>query len=324
MGGSTDGFTGAGGSGTSLGAAPGVTSGASSAGTASSGTSSGLGGSSVVGQPPASTHCPGGPEPATTWKEHWGDHTELLRRVHYDDCIALYVDGGVDPSTLDWLVSFLNRSWEYSLATYGQMGNERLYVVVHQGQHEGGHVATFIQTSHDGHATIDMGASTWSEGDLDLPARLLGFLVDAQGAHTKFGAPKAWHYELGFALIYQYDLYLALGLDAAATEAQLVFDEYQNSAPSPGVHWFRDWFHPLWRDYGRAQLFVRYLSLLEQYYPASDDMWMLPMSYGQYLHFMSGAAGVDLAPVARSASIWRADFDAQIAIAKLQFPEITY
>jgi hypothetical protein len=90
------------------------------------------------------------------------------------------------------------------------------------------------------------------------------------------------------------------------------------------VYWFRDWFHPLWSDYGQAQLFVRYLSLLEQYYPAGDDMRMPPMSYGQYLHFMSGAAGVDLAPLARGASIWRADFDLQIAVAKLQFPDIQY
>jgi hypothetical protein len=258
------------------------------------------------------------------WQEHWLDHTELLTLVHYDDCIALYVDAGVVPSATDWLVPFLNRSWSYSLATYGQMGSDRLYVVVHEGRHEGGHVATFVEASHDGHATIDMGALSWTEGDVDLPARLLGLLVDSQGANTKFGAPKARHYGLGFALIYQYDLYLALGLDTTATQARPVFDEFQNAEPSPSVYWFRDWFHPLWRDYGQAQLFVRYLSLLEQYYPASDDLWMPPMSYGQYLHFMSGAAGVDLAPLARGALIWRADFDVQIAVAKLQFPDIQY
>lgn len=275
-------------------------------------------------QPTSSAACPGGPEPPATWQEHWLDHTELLTRVHYDDCIAVYFDADVSPAVQDWLVPFVRRGWSYSLDTYGNMGSERLHVVVHQGRHSGGHVAAFVETSHDARATIDMGAPAWLADDFDLPARLLGLLVDIQGAHTKFGAPKAFHYGLGFALIYQYDLYLALGLDAEAAAARLTFDEFSNSEPSPDVHWFRDWFQPLWSAHGGAQLFVNYLSLLEAHYPAGANDWMPPMSYGQYLHFMSGAAGLDLTPLAQEAGIWRDGFDAQIAAAKTRFPEIQY
>jgi hypothetical protein len=79
-----------------------------------------------------------------------------------------------------------------------------------------------------------------------------------------------------------------------------------------------------WKDHGHAQVFASYESLLQKYYPAGADMWMPTMNYGQYFHFMSGAAGVDLVPLAREAFAWHADFDDEIAAAKTDFPDIKY
>jgi hypothetical protein len=80
----------------------------------------------------------------------------------------------------------------------------------------------------------------------------------------------------------------------------------------------------VWRDHGNAKVFVNYMTLLQQYYPAGADMWMPTMNYGQYFHFMSGAAGVDLVPLARKAFQWHPDFDDEISAAKADFPDIKY
>lgn len=291
-----------------------------SGGTATSGGETGQGGDA-----PVVMGCPGGPEPPLEWTEHWSDHKEKLTRVHYDDCIAVYFDADVAPATQPWLVKFLHDAWTYSLDTYGKVGSERIYVVVHQGKFQGGHSATEIEASHDGHATIDMGANTWVEGQWDLPAHLLGFLVDTQGAHTKYGAPKSEHYgNEGFPLIYKYDLYLALGYSGYASSELQKYLTYANGNPADDTFWLRDWFLPVWRDHGNAQLFARYMDLLEHYYPAGADHWMPTMTYGQYFHFMSGAAGVDLVPTAKTAFEWSPELDDELAAAKLAFPNITY
>jgi hypothetical protein len=39
---------------------------------------------------------------------------------------------------------------------------------------------------------------------------------------------------------------------------------------------------------------------------------------------MSGAAGVDLVPLARTAFQWNPDFDDEVAAAKVAFPDIEY
>lgn len=285
---------------------------------------SGMGGAGGEGQ--SSGECPGGPMPPFDWKETWYDHTEQLTRVYYDDCIALYFDAGVAPAVKDWLVPFLAASWAYSLASYGQLGPERLYVVVHQGsKYLGGHSATYGEATHGNHSVIDMGLESWPQDYYDLPAHLMGFIVDTEGAHTKLGAPKSEHYgNQGFPLIYKYDLYTALGLTSTASSALAQFNSLSNAQPAAGTYWFRDWLYPLWRDHGHAKIFADYMTLLQDYYPVDNDGWMPTMSYGQYIHFMSGAAGQNLEPLARNAFEWRPDFDAELAAAKTEFPAITY
>jgi len=309
--------------GAATGGSPGGLAGSSTAGTAASVAGSESGG--AAGAAPVDEMCPGGPEPPATWTEHWFDHNQKLTRVHYDDCIALYFDADTDPAAKDWLVPFLDDAWAYSLKSYGKLGSERVYVVVHQGKYRGGHSSTFVEASHDNHAVIDMGANDWLPGEYDLPAHLLSFLVDTEGAHTKFGAPKSNHYgNEGFPLIYKYDLYSALGLTSEATAALAQFNTDANDEPYPDTYWFRDWFYPVWRDHGHAAVFARYETLLEKYFPAGADLWMPDMNYGQYFHFMSGAAGVDLVPLAREAFQWHPDFDDEIAAAKVDFPDIKY
>jgi hypothetical protein len=285
----------------------------------------GEGNENVGGAPPNLDVCPGGPVPPLNWTEHWYEHGEQLTRVYYDDCIALYFDGDVTPAAKDWLIPFLDQAWSYSLATYGKLGSERLYVVVHQGKYGGGHSATYDESSHDHHNVIDMGSAEWLPGEYDLPAHLMGFIVDTAGAHTKLGSAKDEHYgNEGFPLIYKYDLYVALGLTDVANAAHAYFNTLKNSEPYADTYWYRDWFYPLWRDHGHAKVFADYMTLLQQLAPTDADGWLYTLNYGQYFHFMSGAAGQDLEPLARDAFQWHPDFDEEISSAKEDFPEITY
>lgn len=286
----------------------------------------GTGSGGEGGEAPAAPVCPGGPEPPLNWTEHWFEHDQALTRVYYDDCVALYFDADVSPAAKDWLASFISEAWSYSLATYGKMGDERIFAVVHQGRYGGGHVALPIDDTHDHRAVIDMGSTSgWPDGRYDLPAHLLGFLVDSLGSHTKFGAPKGAHYgNVGFPLIYKYDLFLGVGLGATAEAALVDYDAAFNAQPFPNTFWFRDWLMPIWRDHGNARVFANYHSLIEKYYPADAGARMPTMNYGQYFHFMSGAAGVDLVPLAREAFEWHEDFDDEIAAAKSDFSQIEY
>lgn len=306
-----------------MGGTPGSGGVSGSSGMAGMGTDAG-GAAGSGGEEPGGV-CPGGPEPPLSWTEHWYEHNQKLTRVYYDDCVALYFDADMNLKTKDWLAKFLHDGWTYSLSTYGKMGNERIYAIAHQGRWQGGHSATYIEASHDNHAVIDMGADAWVDGDYDLPAHLLAFLVDTEGAHSKFGSPKSEAYgNEGFPLIYKYDLYLALGLNDAAAAALDDFNTQFNDQPYAKTYWFRDWFLPVWRDHGRAQVYTNFFSLLQRYYPAGADMWMPTMSYGQYFHFMSGAAGTDLVPLAKKAFQWQPDFDDEVAAAKVDFPDIKY
>ena len=36
---------------------------------------------------------------------------------------------------------------------------------------------------------------------------------------------------------------------------------------APGARWFRDWFYPLWRDCGRAEIMNRFFRELARHFP---------------------------------------------------------
>jgi hypothetical protein len=284
-----------------------------------SGSTAGSGGIGPTGP------CPGGPAPAETWKEHWSGHTDSLTLRGYDDCVALYVDGGMTGVDTAWLAAFLNEAWTYNLTTYGaQLGSERLYVVLHKNKFLGGHAAVFYEASHDGHNVIDAGDSTWNDGSYDLPSRLLSSVVERTAVKDKQGSPGAaqWSSE-GFAQIYTYDLYAGLGLKA---EADRVFDEFEPTHftyPVPNSYWFADFYDPTWRDHGKSKTLVDFFALLQRYYPANNRV-MPPMNWGEYIHFSSGAATADLQDQATYAFGWTSDWQEELDQARLDFAAIEY
>lgn len=268
--------------------------------------------------------CPGGPEPPATWEEHWEGHAEQLTLRTFDDCVAVYVDGGFSASDTAWLSSFLGKAWLYNLDTYGVLGEERLYVVLHQGKFVGGHTSPHYETTHDGHNVIDAGAAAWDVDDRDRLSALLSELVARTAVPGKRGAPAAelWG-DAGFAQIYTYDLYLGLGMDDEASDAFDAFTPAAQTYPYAGSYWFSDFYYPLWRDHGKTRVLVDFFALLDQHYPSTNQV-MAPMNWGQYLHFLSGASRLDVETQATYAFGWSDSWEAQFQKAKTDFPGIEY
>jgi len=264
--------------------------------------------------------CTGGAEPPASWQEHWFEHDQALSRVYYDDCVAVYFDADVDREQAQWLFSYMSRIWEYSLATYGPMGEERLFAIFHQGKYGGGHPSYWYDDSHDSRNVTDQGGGNWREGNYDIASHEVGHIVESTAPYPRRTSPAfgLWM-DSKWIEIYQYDLYLALGMDE---HAATVFDRFSATSddfPRAGTHWFRDWFHPLWRDHGGAAFMTRFFQLLQDHYRGGGGM-----NWGQYVHFSSGAAGTDLKALASEAFGWPAQREQEWLEAREEFPLVTY
>ncbi len=128
-------------------------------------------------------------DPPATWQEHWFDHRELLRLYHGDEHCAIYVDPDVRWAEVRWLPRFINVTWRYSKATYGDAfgSDPRIYSIHHAGRHGGGHAGYYISRT-DYRNVSDCGLDTWQEGNTlarELPAHEIRHSVESanNGVH---------------------------------------------------------------------------------------------------------------------------------------------
>lgn len=268
--------------------------------------------------------CPGGPVPPKDWLEHWEGHNQALTLRDFNDCVAIYVDAAMSGVDTAWLSVFLDKAWQYNLMTYGALGSERLYVVLHQGKYLGGHASAAYETTHDGHNVIDVGQSSWKSGDYDQVSAELSGLVERTAVAGKRGAPAHAQWgDAGFAQIYEYDLLLGLGMNAEAEAAWKRFEPIAQVYPVPNSYWLSDYYSPVYKAHGKTKLLTQFFALLGKYYGAQGQI-MPPMNWGEYIHFMSGAAGSDVKEQATYAFGWEDAWQSQLAQAKTDYPAITY
>jgi hypothetical protein len=267
------------------------------------------------------------PAPPAMWHEHWFEHVQDLKLVAYNDDVAIYFDKDVKGG--DWIFSFMTRLWRYAKQTYdlGPADKNRLFAIFHQDKYGGGHPSTYFDDSHDLRNVSDCGPGPWLEPKdyaLDEPSHESGHVVESanNGIH---GSPAfdLWH-DSKWMEFYQYDAYVALGMTADAKRLFDMFTATTDDFPRAGTHWFRDWFYPLWRDHGHAQVMVKFFKLLALHFPKNGDSYSRSLNWGEFVHFTSGAAGVNLKDLATTAFGWPADREAQFTKARADFPMITY
>jgi hypothetical protein len=264
--------------------------------------------------------------PPATWKEHWFEHNQLLNRVYYDADVAIYYDNEVNRS-ITWPYQYMGDVWRYTKRVYGSFGSDpQLYAIFHTAKYSGGHPSTYFDASHDYRNVIDVGsgsASAWTSGagnDLDL--------VTHEVAHIVEGASKGIHNSPAFGLwgdskwaeIFNYDVYVGLGRTSDATRWYNLMQNTTDNFPRANTHWFRDWFYPIYSQYGGSALLNRYFVLLAQKFPKNGSNYARNLNWGEFIHFWSGAAGVSLKPQATTAFGWPAEWETQFVQAQKDFP----
>jgi hypothetical protein len=265
------------------------------------------------------------PAPPATWQEHWFEHVQNVKLVAYNDDVAIYFDDDVRGG-LDWIFPFMTRLWRYTKATYdlGPEPQNRLFAIFHQGKYSGGHPSTYFDASHDRRNVSDCGPGPWTTPGYDVPSHEAGHVVEGanNGIHNSPAFP-LWG-DSKWMEFYQYDAYVALGMTA---EAKRLFDRFTattDNFPRPGTRWFRDWFYPLWKDHGGAQVMVKFFKLLATHFPKNGTSYSRNLNWGEFVHFMSGAAGKDLKMMATTAFGWPPEREAQFTKARADFSMITY
>jgi hypothetical protein len=262
--------------------------------------------------------------PPATWQEHWFEHNQLLSLKYYDNDVAVYYDNDVS-STVTWPYTYMGNVWRYVKSVYGSFGSDpHLFAVFHTNKYSGGHPSTYFDASHDYRNVTDVGPGPWTSGgtgnDLDIATHEVGHIVEGASKGIK-GSPAfpIWG-DSKWAEIFIYDVYLGLGKTSEATRWYNLMQTSTASFPRANTYWFRDWFYPIYSNYGGTQVLNRFFTLLAQYFPKSGTSYARDMNWGEFIHFWSVAAGVSLKPLATSAFGWTTDFETQFNQARIDFP----
>ncbi len=276
--------------------------------------------------------------PPATWQEHWFEHSQLLSRVFYDTTVCVYYDDDVN-RTITWPNVFLADVWNYTKKVYGNFsklgGDNRLYVVLHQDKYSGGHPATFFDESHDYRNVIDCGSTTpnaWNNfdyGTVAIPVHEVGHIVEgaSKGIHNSPAFP-VWG-DSKWMEIYIYDVYKGLEMPSYADKWYAEMMEKTDNFPVAGTHWFKNWFYPIYANYGGATVLNRFFETLATHFPTHTlpdgyKEYTRDMNLGEFIHFWSGAAATNLKAQATLAFGWSSETDAQFKQAQLDFPDIAY
>ena len=262
--------------------------------------------------------------------EHWFEHDQLLHLAGVTSDVAVYFDADVNEDAARWLLPYLEEAWRYTKQTFGEFGPDPLlYSIFHQGRYAGGHPSSYQDVSHDNRNVTDCGPGPYREGDSGIHEMVTHEISHVvEGANNgAWGSPAfpIWG-DSKWAEFFIYDVYAALGRQHWAADVATVFDRTSDDFPRRDTHWFRDWWRPLRTGTGGGpQVMVRFFRLLAEHFPrGADTHYVRDLTWGEYLHFTSGAAGGDVTDLARRAFGWPRRWTRELARARAEFPAITY
>ncbi|MBI9071123.1 MAG: T9SS type A sorting domain-containing protein [Melioribacteraceae bacterium] len=265
--------------------------------------------------------------PVTNWKEKWYEHKQELSLVYYNEDVAVYYDKDMY-SSITWMQSFVTDIWKYTKSVYGNFGMDpRLHAIFHQNKYGGGTAFSYFDAVTNHKNVIDLGTNNWNSKtgwNIDATAHEVCHIVEGS-AHGVHESP-AWDIwkDSKWAEIFVYDVYKHIGMENEASRLYQTYIKTTDNFPRNGTHWFRDWFYPIYDQYGGNQLLNGFFKLLSQHFPKGSESYSRRMNYGEFVHFYSGAAGVSLKDQATKAFGWTDEYEAQLLKAQSDFPEITY
>lgn len=280
--------------------------------------------------------------PPYAWQEHWFDHRQLIRRVHFNQNIAVYYDNDVNRSKSTWIYGLADSVWAYTKKEYGLFGTSntanRLFAIFHTNKYGGGHPGTYLAPRHDFRNVIDIGsgADAWekqTDWELNTIIHEISHIVEGAAKGVRESPAFDIWGDSKWAEIFVYDLYEHLGRTAIKNRIYNDWMAGTDAFPRANTAWFRNWFFPIYDQYGKVKVLNQYFELLAAHFPKGYNSegiraYTRRMNLGEFIHFWSGASGVDLSFRAqmtfgnadRSGSDWRPQFEK----AKKDFPGITY
>ncbi|QTE37614.1 hypothetical protein J3L18_00675 [Mucilaginibacter gossypii] len=268
--------------------------------------------------------------PAKNWKEHWFEHDLIVSRTYADANVVFYYDDNMYPS-VTWPYKTMSAVWAYVKKTYGAFGTDpRLYVVLHRVVNNklgGGHPASYFDASHDHHNTIDCGLDDWtgSEGQqIGMPVHEVGHIVSGASHGVKGSPSDALWGDSKFMEIFNYDVLKHIGREDEAGRVYKQMQTQYDDFPRPQSQWFKNWFYPIYHNYGEAAVLNKYFGLLADYFPQKNKEYTRDLNWGEFIHFWSGAAGVNLKTQASVAFGWSDEWEAQFIKAQHDFPQVKY
>lgn len=303
-------------------------------------------GSSITVGPVSATTTANTP-PASLVENGWyNGHNRTMTRAYSDAHIATYFDEYVpNPSGSTWVNPIMSEAWAYVKDTYGSMVDPILYVFGNQDNALGDvpgdlayDVGGVVYASGDaaGYRNIVFTVSSdWSVQDYGW---VLGSLIHEMGHIVESnnngiaGSPafNAWG-DSKWAEIFGYDVHLHLTTTSPNLASQ-IYEESLLKTDSFGVHWFRDWYYPLYAgEFGNtaadrkgSQFLVRFFELLAEHLPTINSTYGdRPLNLGEFIHFCAGAAGVDLEDEARLVFRWTPQIELELARAQTEFPGVS-
>lgn len=127
-----------------------------------------------------------------------------------------------------------------------------------------------------------------------------------------------------WAEIFIYDVYLGLRRTADAEQWYNNCLNIRDDYPRPNTAWFGNWFFPIYYYYGKSATLNKFFVLLSQYFPKNGQNYARDMNWGEFVHFWSGAANINLKSQATTAFGWTTEMDTQFKEAQKNFPNIKY
>lgn len=269
--------------------------------------------------------------PPATWHEHWFEHNQTVALVYEDKNVAVYYDKGMDRS-VTWPYKTMSAAWGYVKNIYGRFGDStRLYTVFHQGIYGGGHPSPYFDDSHDYRNTIDCGLGNWEKPageQIGMPIHEMGHIVSGASHGVKGSPSDALWGDSKFMEIFNYDVLMHIGYEE---EAKKVYEQMQtqyDDFPRAKTQWFKNWFYPIYNDHGKAAVLDKYFALLAANFPQKKiplgHEYTRDMNWGEFVHFWSGAAGVNLKEQATQTFGWTDEWEAQFKQAQHDFPKVKY
>lgn len=255
-------------------------------------------------------------------EETWNGHNETLYRYFLDENVAVYYPETVTEDIM-WPYLFASNVWAEVVSSYDGFEDDILHVVLHTDELEPFAINKYNSDPEAHIIDLSILSEEDNSNERDAIIRKVSKIVET-AAFGIDGSPASEVWKQQWMEIFLYSTYLNLGMEE---DAQRIMDANLGVAsnfPVENTFWFKDWFFPLYENYGEGVVLNNFFRSLSQHFPVIEGAYERDLTLGEFVHFWSGAAGEDVQPIAEEAFGWNDEYQEQLIQARTDFPNVNY